>query len=370
MALWNIGKSYWSGAHGSKYAPVGGLLAGCLLSIWFLIFSDGGAHSNPRIPIVITTRLGSLGCRVPLLMVGPTEFASIAFTRAWHPGSGFGTSASPFAWSTYTSVNRASSIDIDFQTSGVQPAPEGAGSPRACIICPASNSESVSGKRRIKKSVFGNALVASAIDFISMNRWAVYSRILDSCFWAKETFFPTASASLLARPAFPWASPASFPTITNESTAMPAAADAPSAEFLASRAFELASLISWSAMDCRWLENRDTPASPANSPKRLMATIQTNTSLGFLDHLIQIGSLSCSSRYSPAAPYASTKPQTRSIHSDASRQCSVAPLDKERKYPISPYRLLGACGILLTGLATSSIYLLSKMCHNRSRRSE
>jgi hypothetical protein len=113
-----------------------------------------------------------------------------------------------------------------------------------------------------------------------------------------------------------------------------------------------------SLMDCKWPENIYTPASPANSPKRLIATIQTKTCTGELDHFIQRGSFPCSSRYSPAAPYARTKPQIRSSNSDPSSQFSVADFDRESKYPISRYRLLAGLGILITGVVVSLAYCL------------
>ena len=140
------------------------------------------------------------------------------------------------------------------------------------------------------------------------------------------------------------------------------------AEVAASRALEFASLISWSEMDCKWPEKINTPASPANSPKRLMATIQTNMNLGSLVHLIHPGSFPCSSRYSPAAPCAKTSPHTRSSNSQPLSQCSVVDLDREKKYPISPYRPLGGLGVFITGLAASCIFLMGRLRHDPGKR--
>jgi hypothetical protein len=64
--------------------------------------------------------------------------------------------------------------------------------------------------------------------------------------------------------------------------------------------------------------------------------------------------------YSPAAPNASTSPHRTSKLSDVFNPVSAADFEsdiQERRYPISPYRLLGAIGIVLTGIAVAILYL-------------
>jgi hypothetical protein len=93
---------------------------------------------------------------------------------------------------------------------------------------------------------------------------------------------------------------------------------------------------------------------------RLIATIHTNTSFGLLDHAIQRGSVPCSSMYSPAAPNARTRPHRTSRLSDTFSPVSAVDFEREsqeRRYPISPYRLLGAIGIVLTGIAAAILHL-------------
>ena len=97
----------------------------------------------------------------------------------------------------------------------------------------------------------------------------------------------------------------------------------------------------------------NTPASPTNSPTKLMATIQTKTILGRLVHFIHLGSVPCSSIYSPAAPSARIKPHSRMVISDASSHLSVAGFEidaDEKRYPMSPYRILGGIGVVITGI--------------------
>jgi hypothetical protein len=116
---------------------------------------------------------------------------------------------------------------------------------------------------------------------------------------------------------------------------------------------------STSEIVCRCMENPKTPASPANSPTRPATTMMIKASLG---HSIHSGSLLCSSRYSPIAPKAKRAPNTRRAISEVISPISVADFDNEKskKYPVSPYTLLGAAGIALTGIALAILYLLGR----------
>ncbi len=120
----------------------------------------------------------------------------------------------------------------------------------------------------------------------------------------------------------------------------------------------LSAATSLSLMVCRRPEKAKTPASPANSPIRLITIIHMNMVLGWLDQAIHLGNFSWSSRYSPITPNANTKPEIKSNTSQELRNFSVVSFKGEsptqKKYPINPYRILGAIGIIVSGLGVAT----------------
>ena len=52
---------------------------------------------------------------------------------------------------------------------------------------------------------------------------------------------------------------------------------------------------------------------------------------------MNLGSLLCSSKYSPTAPNSNNAPDANIAISDIVKPVSVADFDKEKKYPISPH---------------------------------
>ena len=147
------------------------------------------------------------------------------------------------------------------------------------------------------------------------------------------------SASLASSSALPAAIPAVFAVSRTDFNRL-------------SRAFAVSPrrVSSASSIDCNSSEKIKTPPSPTNSPIKPPTTMRMNISFG---HRIQRGKrcdLPWSSRYSPTAPNSKTSPDARSRISEMLRLRADSDLvsvipgknHEDRRYPISPYNLLGA----------------------------
>ncbi len=104
-------------------------------------------------------------------------------------------------------------------------------------------------------------------------------------------------------------------------------------------------LSSPSSIDCKCDEKANTPPSPNSSPATPTMTRISNTAVGHNNS--RVGSF----LYSPKIPNTKTTPDIRSSHSETSSPIVLAAFDQEKRYPISPYTLLGGIGMALPGIA-------------------
>src|SRR5450755_4650521 len=119
-----------------------------------------------------------------------------------------------------------------------------------------------------------------------------------------------------------------------------AVALADSASFPDCSAFELRRAISRSEMLWRWVESAKIAASDINSPPQPKRTNNSNS----FSRWCHQGSL-----YSPQIPITSNTPETNRKISDNSNPTTVSGFDNKRKYPISPYLLLGGLVFAVQG---------------------